>query len=131
MKKITILFFLTTTLMIQAGDPGPTDDEQNKATPVLIEMLRIKDHLTGEIRKPTADELRLLMPQNPLGRSDDGLVARVNKNGDVTMNLQGRFQSAIMAKIGPDGKIVTQCVKTDEEARAFLAKKFVEENHDM
>jgi hypothetical protein len=133
LSKLIALISLA-VLAATAGDPPPQPQpEQTEKQPVIIEMLRIKDPVTGELRKPTSDEIRLLMPVNPLERSDKGLVQQRQKDGSVKVDLQGGFQSAVMAKVGPDGKVVTGCVKSDAEARAFVEGKpsKKEESHDM
>ncbi len=55
-----------------------------------------------------------------LSRSTDGLVAVPLAGGGERVDLQGRFQSAAVAKIGADGKLVTDCVDSVEAAEAFL-----------
>jgi hypothetical protein len=55
-----------------------------------------------------------------LNRSADGLVVQAVPGGGQRVDLGGRFQSAAVAKIGPDGKLVTDCVESVEEADAFL-----------
>jgi len=130
LNRFLLICLVTLAAFAPAGEPKPPTEQGEETIPVLIEMIRIKDHLTGEIRKPSADELRLILPQNPLARSHEGLVSGVTKNGDVRMDLQGRFQCAVMAKIGPDGKVVTACVNSDHKARTFLARKVTEVNHD-
>jgi hypothetical protein len=41
--------------------------------------------------------------------SSAGLTEKVLPNGAVSVDLQGRFQSATVATIGPDGKLTTTC----------------------
>jgi hypothetical protein len=55
-----------------------------------------------------------------LNRSSDGLVVQAVPGGCQRVELGDRFQSAALAKIGPDGKLVTDCVDTVEQADAFL-----------
>ena len=55
-----------------------------------------------------------------LSRSTDGLVAVPLANGGKRVDLQGRFQTAVIAKVGPDGKLVTECVDNVEAAESFL-----------
>ena len=47
--------------------------------------------------------------RNALRRDEEGLVPVTHPDGSVSVHLQGRFQSASIARIGPDGKI-TVCV---------------------
>jgi hypothetical protein len=55
-----------------------------------------------------------------LNRSTDGLVVQAVPGGGQRVDLGGRFQSAAIAKIGPDGKLVTDCVDSVDQAEAFL-----------
>src|SRR5687768_235151 len=55
-----------------------------------------------------------------LSRSLEGLTPRALPGGGEVIDLAGRFQSAAIAKIGPDGQLEISCVDTVEEAEAFL-----------
>jgi hypothetical protein len=44
--------------------------------------------------------------QESLRRDTDGLDRVVHPDGSVSVNLQGRFQSASVARIGEDGTVV-------------------------
>jgi hypothetical protein len=55
-----------------------------------------------------------------LDRSTDGLVEVPLAGGGVGVDLRGRFQSAAIAKIGPDGRVLTDCVDSVEDAARFL-----------
>ena len=122
MKNLLTLLPLMFALALFAGEP--TGDKDTKKltddTPVLMQHIKIKDPITGKIRKPTPAELRLLMPRNPLDRTGKDLVEKKNKRGGTMLNLRGTYQSATIAKIGPDGKMVTVCVNTDEQARRVM-----------
>ncbi|MDJ0839666.1 MAG: hypothetical protein QNK37_24320 [Acidobacteriota bacterium] len=122
MRKLFTLLPCMFALALFAGEPTG-DKSQKKLTddvPVLMQMLRVKDPVTGKIRKPTPEELRLLMPVNPLDRANADLVEKKHKKGGGMLNLRGTMQSATVAKIGPDGKVVTSCVNTDQEMRRFI-----------
>jgi hypothetical protein len=55
-----------------------------------------------------------------LSRSSEGLVIEPAAHGGEKVRLEGRYQSAAMAKVGADGRLVTDCVDTVEDAEAFL-----------
>ena len=55
-----------------------------------------------------------------MNTSSAGLQQVVKPDGSVEVDLQGRFSSFVLAKIGPDGSIVTECVTTTKEAEEFL-----------
>ena len=66
---------------------------------------------TGELREPTASEQASLQaPEtDSLSRSSAGLISEELGDGTVRVNLQGRFQSVARVKVGPDGKLHTEC----------------------
>lgn len=118
-------------LVLHAGEPGEPKQKkpQTQDTPMLQDMLRIRDAVTGELRKPTANELKLLMPVNPLNRSDAGLKVVTHKDGSSSVNLEGRFKSVIMARRDASGKLITACVHSEAEARAFMQGKTTPKEH--
>lgn len=126
LKKARIFGFMVTVFLLTpflaAAEPGETGkkDKPAEEQPMLMQMLRIKDAVSGEIRKPTAAELQLLMPVNPVSRSTNGLVSRNLKGGGVELDLHGRFKNVVLAKLGPDGKLVTTCVTSEKELRQFM-----------
>jgi hypothetical protein len=44
-------------------------------------------------------------------RSIEGLTFEYRDDGTIGLDLQGRFQNVMLASIGPDGRVVTSCVK--------------------
>jgi hypothetical protein len=70
----------------------------------------------------TADELNELQAAiaPALSQSTEGLVIKDGPAGSKSMNLQGRFQSVAIAKVGSDGKVQSQCVTNIDEAKKFL-----------
>jgi len=75
-------------------------------------------------RNMTADELNELEAAiaPALSQSAEGLVVKDGPAGSKVIDLQGRFQSVAIAKVGPEGKIQSQCVTNMSEAKAFLEK---------
>lgn len=81
------------------------------------------DPVTGQLRAPTAEEIRAMtasMPGLLMNSSGEGLKEVVKPDGSVEMDLQGRFQSFAVARIAQDGSVVTGCVTTKKEAEGFL-----------
>jgi hypothetical protein len=72
------------------------------------------DPKTGAIlRQPAPGSVPLTltpMDQNAMSTSHEGLVEVPNPvpGGGVKLDLQGRFQSPLIATIGPDGKVTVQ-----------------------
>ncbi|ABC82955.1 post-PEP-CTERM-1 domain-containing protein [Anaeromyxobacter dehalogenans] len=79
------------------------------------------DPRTRALRQPTQAELEeLLRGLEPLvSQSSDGLTQVASPIGGVGMDLQDRFQSVSLARVGPEG-VRTECVGTAAEARSFL-----------
>ncbi len=55
-------------------------------------------------------------------RSSDGLVQKKMKNGGVSIDLQGRFQNVMLARIGITGEPEAACVTSLDEANSFFER---------
>jgi hypothetical protein len=80
------------------------------------------DPQTGRLRPITPEEARELVAglTASLSQSDQGLTAVRLPNGALVLDLQGRFESAMLARIGADGKVDAECVTSVDEAKHFL-----------
>mgnify|MGYP005850048551 CR=1 FL=1 len=56
-----------------------------------------------------------------LKRSGEGLVAEQHADGTVMVDLQGRFQHAMLARVNADGTVEMQCHDQLRPAAEFLA----------
>src|SRR3954469_10029859 len=76
----------------------------------------------GKVRKPTPEELQKITEDTNknLSHSTQGLVVVKRVDGSRFVDLQDRFQSVSLAKVGADGKVQTECVNSKEEAKKFL-----------
>ena len=78
------------------------------------------DPSTGRIIPGTPRTLPPLSPaeQNAVSTSSEGLqeVPVAGPAGGTKVNLQGRFQSPLMATVGPDGKIVVEHIENGDHA---------------
>lgn len=61
-----------------------------------------------------SDEMRDAL-ERMVNTSSEGLVEQRLADGTVLVDLQGRFQSAMVATIGPDGKVSTNCFSKSPE----------------
>ena len=80
------------------------------------------DPQTGQIKPMTpekaqeiADELKAR-----LNKSTDGLVQVRNRDGSVSMDLQGRAQNVVLARTNEDGTVENTCVDEPLAAAEFL-----------
>ncbi len=80
------------------------------------------DRQTGTTRALTAEEAQHLAQgiKQLLNQSTDGLVEVRRADGSVSMDLQGRFQNAMLAKKEEDGSITQACVDNETDAAAFF-----------
>ena len=80
------------------------------------------DRDTGQTRSLTAAEAQTLADglKKLVNQSTEGLVQVRHANGMVSTDLQGRFQSALLARKEADGSIVHGCVDNLDHAAAFF-----------
>jgi hypothetical protein len=57
---------------------------------------------------------------NALRTDAEGLLQEHHPDGSVSMDLEGRFQSATMATVGADGTIRIDCVGSHDDANGVL-----------
>ena len=101
---------------LPADSAGVRDDA---ATPGHAALRATIDPETGRREIVAGPSLALDHDtQNALRRDTDGLKILHHPNGARSVNLQGRFQSATVARIGPDGKAL---ICTDEADHAHNA----------
>lgn len=55
-------------------------------------------------------------------RSDKGLTIEKRADGLSSMDLQGRFQNVMLARLEPDGEPLATCVTSLKEANSFFGK---------
>ena len=61
-------------------------------------------------------------PERDLSWSDEGLQEVREPDGTVTVDLEGRYQSISVVRIGEDGRLEEACVASEEERDAFFAE---------
>jgi len=76
---------------------------------------RILAGTTGGDKATDAEMARML------SRSTEGLHEVHHPDGRVSVNLQGRFMNASVARLGADGAVEQLCAEDLAEAEAFLA----------
>jgi hypothetical protein len=80
------------------------------------------DRVTGQLRKPTADEVADLVKtlESLTLVPGDGAQGVALKGGGKAMNLQGASAGVMLARPGADGTMETRCVFSFEEGAEFL-----------
>src|SRR5438132_5970500 len=80
------------------------------------------DTQSGQIKPLTPQEAQKLAEglAPMLDRSTDGLVQVRHADGSVSMDLQGRFQDVVVARINTDGVVEQSCVNNPQAAAKFF-----------
>ncbi len=108
----------------EAGtESAAPDSDPAEALPVGASAMRVvRDPETGQWRAPNAEERRTLSPtlQGMLSRSSVGLTPVHHRNGMVTLDLQGRFRNASVARRQADGTMKVDCVGHTHGAETAL-----------
>lgn len=81
------------------------------------------DPATGKLTPipPTVESRRLSQTTDAaLSRTSEDLVPFPLSSGGTGVFLEGRFQSATVARVAADGTIEVRCVETPEGAESFL-----------
>ena len=110
----------------QAIQPDPSQSantpNRNQITTNEVGLMIAKDQETGQARPVTAEEAQKLAAgiNGLLNQSSEGLVKVRRPDGSYSLNLQGRFQSAMLARKEADGSVAHACVDTPGNAAAFF-----------
>jgi hypothetical protein len=97
------------------GHALPLRAAQNSQTDGQLSTQAQIRPLTQEEAQRMAEGLKKLVNQ-----SSEGLQQVQHADGSVSMDLQGRFQSVVLARKTEDGRIVQSCVDNPRSAAAFL-----------
>jgi hypothetical protein len=105
-----------------ATEKTVTATPRNYVTTGADGQLVAVDRQSGKARGLTAEEAAHLAEglRQLVNQSSEGLVQVRRQDGSVSMDLQGRFQSVMVAKKEADGKITQGCVDNVDVAAAFF-----------
>jgi hypothetical protein len=85
------------------------------------------DPETGKLGMPTPEQRQRLLEQDQAraasSHSAEGLVEEHRPDGTVLIDLQGRFQEFATVRVGPDGKLIYQCVEGEKAAERAIHSK--------
>lgn len=138
-RLLAVSVVLVATAIIAAGaatvvsrQNGKLSAPQKGAAPamntrsnVIVTTGRQDNHVdgqTGQMKELTPEEARMMAEglKQMINNSTEGLEAKQNADGSVSIDLQDRFQSVTLARVNQDGKVVTACVDNAEAAGEFL-----------
>lgn len=123
---------VVTIVAISAPPESNAPREIDFSTPGTAAMRAAIDPETGQLvtgpaaerlAETGADKQAYAELEEMLSQSGAGLQEVHLPDGTVSMNLQGRFMSASVARIGADGKVETLCADDAATAEAFLNGK--------
>lgn len=117
--KRTAIFYAAA---LAVASPAMAQHAANNAAPQAADGQKAAVDANGRIRAITPEEAAALVEAlgPSLSQSGDGLTPVRLANGILQLDLQGRFEAATLATIGPDGTVAAECVTTVDEAKAFL-----------
>jgi hypothetical protein len=89
---------------------APAAPKASQAAPVQPGLIAFVDLATGKLVEPSPEDLaafaRSAELQRSLNQSSEGLTeVKLPDGGGYLVDLEGRFQSMLVATIGPDGKL--------------------------
>jgi hypothetical protein len=93
----------------QPNEPAATPEGKTTASGVTTEDMTAEHE--AELRAYLAPRLN---------RSDEGLVEKVDADGGISMDLRGRFQNVVLARVAADGRVEVGCFSELEAAMLFL-----------
>lgn len=101
---------------------SPTQAERQYVTVKVAGHDVQLDPQTGQIKPMTAEKAQEIAADLKvrLNKSTDGLVQVQNRDGSVSMDLQGRAQNVVLARTNEDGTVENACVDEPLAAAEFL-----------
>lgn len=106
----------------EASNASPKPTDKDTMTVVVAGQQVAIDRQTGKLRQPSPEESRALAEalKESFSRSVAGLDVFHYPDGSVSILVDGRFESASLAKVNSDGSVSTACVDNVTAAETFL-----------
>jgi len=124
---LAVLLFAASPALAQHAaakqDEMSKAQERHQSVPDLAGSQTVAaDPATGKLRPITPQEARELIAAmaKMVDQSSQGLTAVYHLDGMVSVDLEDRFQSVSMARVGSGGSVATRCVTSVQEAGEFL-----------
>ncbi len=98
----------------------PVVKAEEPAAPAAAGLVVFRDPATGQVRQPSAAEIRsILPPEKP--QAPRTLVTKTGPNGAVGIVLDSSFDSYLVVTKKPDGKLAMDCVTGERKAEQAIA----------
>ena len=113
---------LSVALVFAWSLAASAQDNQRRSKKYVATRPITVDPQTGTLRLPTPQETQELVDSlvEMTNRSTDGLQVTTLANGTKSVDIDGRFQSVMLARPSEDGTWEMKCVTTFDEATEFL-----------
>ena len=113
---------LSVALVFAWSQAASAQDNQRRSKKYVATRPITVDPQTGTLRLPTPQETQELVDSlvEMTNRSTDGLQVTTLANGTKSVDIDGRFQSVMLARPSEDGSWEMKCVATLDEATEFL-----------
>ena len=113
---------LSLALVFAWSQAASAQDNQRRSKKYVATRPITVDPQTGTLRLPTPQETQELVDSlvEMTNRSTDGLQVTTLANGTKSVDIDGRFQSVMLARPSEDGSWEMKCVATLDEATEFL-----------
>ncbi len=99
----------------------PTETAQAASGTSSAGLRAFVDPETGALREATAEDLAAAAQQDPAMVGREAIVEVIHHaNGMKSAVLDESFMATSVAKVGPDGRLITDCVLSREEYDAFF-----------
>jgi hypothetical protein len=122
MTSARLLAAALSLALVFAWSQASAQDNQRRNKKYVATRAITVDPQTGTLRLPTPQETQELVDSlvEMTNRSMDGLEVRTLANGTKSVDIDGRFQSVMLARPSEDGTWEMKCVTTFDEATEFL-----------
>src|ERR1041385_4689188 len=110
---VLFLFFGVSTAFAQHAANSPNDGVNNGQQAAA--------NSPGHLRQATREEqAELAALSTNLSQSTEGLVVVTRGDGSQTVDLQDRFQDAMLVRMGTDGELEEKCTNDFNDAVKFM-----------
>jgi len=128
-KSILFLVLLTGSLLFAGGSEKtatqPAEAKKEAEAPAAAGMVATVDERGPVKGVRLSPEMREALARM-INTSSDGLREEVKEDGTVIVDLQGRFQSALVVSIDENGKMVSTCFSQAPEHSCRAERHVVE-----
>ena len=100
----------------------PTDSGKKYVTVKVAGREVQVDPQTGQIKPLSPEEAKQMADglKTMLNKPTEGLVPVQNPDGSVSVDLQGRFQNVVVARVNEDGTLEQSCIDDLQQAAQFF-----------